>query len=355
MTPTFVPSQKHVVSFYIASFLLLAYSLIPCIGFTSDSSLYLSTADRLLENGFYDLGFRDKPPLYATLLFLMDGRLGAITAFNLICWALNLYLFHRLLMPFLEDGYQRLILAFWVAFSTGLQMTHNFIWTEPLFFVFSTAFLLQLNSAATYRVLWLALLSLGMVSLRHTGVIIVAAGFGSLVLHRKVKARDFAWLVVPTGFFFLWRWHIAHIPNSFEVSGHFRHLDLWRNYRLIGEMAFHWVSPIHIEIGALLSPWLFLGLVVYAAFRSQSMAISAYSLMTVLTFILILFKGNLLEPDLERYFVYSFPLFSLGLLQGLYQLRLTRYRLVQIALLLLSAYYLIRVVKNSLQWHEGLC
>lgn len=344
------------ISIYFIAIIFLAYGIMPCIGSTFDSLLYLETSDQLFEFGLFQRGFRAKPPLYPFVLNLLQNNLYAVSIFNLACWTVSIILIEKSLNCFSSQTKTLTVLqTFWIAFSTPLHLVHNFIWTEPLFYVLVLVFFHYLTTNSKQRILILCTTAILLVALRHLGVLFIFGGFVSLLYSRQLSKKDAYWVLSSGMFFIGWQVFVFYLRGDMERLNHFNDVSIIDNYTQLGKSLNHLFQPLDISLLNYITPIFFTALLLFIFFTVKNVIIQSITATALATIAMIITKGDLIYDDIERYLFFIHPFLLTFILHLIYSKRKNiNYLLITISILLV-AYTVIRTIKNDIFWHSAFC
>lgn len=347
-------NDKIILGLSLLAMGLLIYGIFPHIGLTYDSKLYIDLADKLLSEGFSQRGFGSKPPLFPIILSVLQANLTVVSIGNILCWGLSMYLLIRTFMSQIEGRFYKYCFAAVLLFSTPVIMVHNFIWTEPFYLLFISAFfyILAVENISNKNLL-LAILLLLIISLKHIGVSVVFV-FVAIALVANPKGWKKTILIyTPAVLFFIgWQLHSYYIRGDLSRLAHMDQLDFLRNIESVGQVLAHWIFPFPVPL--LVSIGAFL-LVIYfsmlGVIRSSGLSKYAHGF-TVILLLVLLTKGDLIPNDTERYLAISFPFLAFFFYKFLSNVRFLNQYFVKSIALLIIAYTIIRTLKNCLLWHH---
>ncbi|TXK47672.1 glycosyltransferase family 39 protein [Pontibacter qinzhouensis] len=170
-------------------------------GITNDSVDYIGTARNLIQQGSfisYDNAlYSDWPPLYPLILAFLqilfkDNFYTAVLGLNSICLVVTAFLIAKILTKVCEPGLALAGALFWITAYTN-QAVYAYAWTEPVYMVFTTAFifyLIQLNQRRTLYLLVGASIFASMAALvRYSGVVNIVLGT-SFLLYGTSKLKE---------------------------------------------------------------------------------------------------------------------------------------------------------------------
>lgn len=354
----------------VVSMLFLIFSLWNNIGVTFDSRLYLAGSVYIGNSGFTDIfsqaAFRAKPPLFSTVLFLLGNDFLAVTVLNIICFAGILILSFRLVDKIIENKFYNRIAKFQVAFSPSFFLVHNFIWTEPLFILLLTMYLLVIftflkkGDKSHKCLIWLSLLGILLVLHRHVGIIFVIFTGAYLFVFLKGSLRQAVFTAIPILVFVLWQYLLWEETDSLRRMDHTAGLDVFRNTSYFMQSFSTWFFPLVpgfksiVPLFIMPSLLIFIG-VVQIAFKTRiDYHFRQYLFFLMIVYIIIMdLKGELFYSDIERYlsaiyipFIILFLLSIEKIAKGFPKLLLT----TNFILVLWSLYTFIRSIKNILFW-----
>ncbi len=341
--------QRLIIGFAIAAGILLCYGIFPHIGKTFDSFLYLDAAEKLTTEGLYHKTFDSFPPLYPVILFLLDTNLIMVSIFNIMCWGLFQFLMLSISLPQIEDRFVKVCFAVTILFGTPIFLVHNFVWAEPPYLVL-IALSLWIIQQSEDRVGSLPLILIGVVSLKYIGIAAVLA-FGFVKFH-KAGWKEALKLTLPPMFaFVLLQIHTFLLRSDLSRMELTEDLDLVSNVVTMGQEVGHWFYPwpIHWTIGFVIS-LVVLALSIWSWLKSDGALKYGYTLV-VAFYLIVLFKGDLIIDDVERYLAPVYPFF-IFLTFSLFKERLRISLLYQAIVAAITLYTILRTVRNCLQWHD---
>lgn len=338
---------------YLLGVLLLIYGIFPCIGTTYDSQLYLDASDKLVAFGFRQEAFAAKPPLYVLILWLLGGNLFFISLLNVACWAMSIILIDRMVVKSGLTGTQEILVAVWIAFSTTLHLVHNFVWTEAIFLVLILGFIhLLFKSQRNY--LLLSILALGMVSLKHIGVLFIAGAIFTAFYTRNLSKMDASWIGSAVLFFVGWQVVSSYLNGDLSRLDHLANLSFLSNYEKLGMGITPWFIPFEVPMLVYLLPLLVLGGLIYTFIHYENLPIKTLAISALFMIIMILTKGDLILDDVERYLFFLEPLMLLFFYRIASEFSLTGW-IINGSVIWWLAYHVLRTIKNDIWWHEAFC
>ncbi|MEN7551009.1 hypothetical protein AAG747_24015 [Rapidithrix thailandica] len=358
---------------------LLGYSNWKGLGLTFDSLVYLEGGQYILNHGtsgwFSQLVFQEKPPLFPLLIALFQKDLRLLNLFQFCMYLFVLNWAYHFTQYFLQKPFWQYLCFFHLAISTTFLQFHKFLFTEPLFIVLLYGYLwvsihilespLQKRFPLYTYVLTGMILGILLVSLRHIGILITLSSSLFLLWHQRKKPIVWwitgGYLFVPLLFFTTWQYLIWAIGLKANAAVFLQDLDIGFNLKVYSQAIYTWFLP------TLPFDWLnYLGFILCFGIicwtLRQVLASSGPSLykkyflfLFTCYFIPMSLKGDLLEPDGERYlgiFVLPFWLVFFSEVEKLSAKHKT-WKWAGITLMLVwSIYPLARTLKNSMLWHD---
>ncbi|MEJ8757838.1 hypothetical protein WG947_12565 [Pontibacter sp. H259] len=363
--------------FILTGLAILLVCLWDGIGITFDSYLYLLGSTYLQQHGLTDIfivpAFRAKPPVLAILYALLQNNLWLIKLATLAFLAGTLWVNFRLATILISDTFFRRFAKALLATATPFMLVHSFLWSEPFFiFIFSLYGLCSYRAlqkqVKTSQLYLLPLLGLLLIGLRHIGVVFVLGYSLYLLLHYRkfaVSARVPLMLNVLLPVLGLFAWHSSVLAHSSNAGGYdlLQGLDVWRNFMVYADVLKVWLLPPGLPFAGLLN---IVVVIVYlaAAVLAIKQSYTSEKRHLVLLFILgaaaygglMLFKGDLLVSDNERYLAVIYAPLTLLLfyvISNLASHTTINRKLIYLAFILWFCYPLMRTLYNTSRWAQN--
>lgn len=354
---------------------LLSFSLSKNIGATNDSVLYFQGGKYLSNNGIKDLYsqfiFIRKPPLYSIIISIFGCSNFGVKIFNVLCYIGTMWATWRIIKYNIKSDFLRLTLFTQLSLSATIFLVHNYLWTEPLFILLLTFYILihiKLVNNDLRHLHLLPSIGLLMVLLKHVGVIFPIISTFFLIYYFKVKGMKlfnrtiFFNAFVPVSFFTIWHFMVYLQANTLQQFQQIGIDNLLSNLEQLFVTIKSWFIPgqdgtflFSLSLWLVNIFWIFL---ISFFLTSKEKPLHAYFVGLVLSayFFVLLGKEGLVKSDSERYLAVVIIPFFVLVFSGLEKLRksnVIKMLTFNSIIILWTILSIVRSLKNIWIWSGG--
>ena len=341
------------------------------LGLSFDYELFFRGSDHISQNGFSNLfsegAFHAKPPLFPLFLSWIENNIRLILWSNMICHVISLTLLISLVNTLFATSPYQYLAKLLLCFAVPTLLIHEFVLPEPLFMSAWSAHLLfvhkTIQKPTLFNLSMITFSAILMIGLRHIGIVPVCLT-GSYVWY-ELRKNDFGRqailnFLLPLILFFGWQIMLYFQVHHFERLDHFSGGNYSENALEVlvqfsvwfvpktGVTALNLVSAVFV-----ISTLSYLFILTAKSKAKETSILQFYAILSLTFGAFIIFKGDLIFSDIERYLsIIYFPtvvIFTFGLHHLSNQFP-KRQKLILFASYGWLCYPILRLVHNVTLW-----